>query len=241
MRKIGPDSSLLYIAVLICLLAAGLFMFSQSDYFHVREVRVEGLKNIAQEEILRLLGTVKGENIFLTDTAALSRKIKIHPLVEEAAVEKKLPATLVLKIQERRPLALILNSDNLVEVDSEGTILKFYETWPQNDSPVLTGITIPETTGPGQKLSSPQLAKELLLLREAPQGLSSLIGEINIAPDGQIVVFLTSGIRVKFGYDEDYTAKLKLLEELIASQEYKAVEKAIKYIDLTAGKPVLGR
>lgn len=241
MSQTKPNTAFLYLAALICLLAVGLFMFSKSDFFAVSDVRTEGLDNITENEILKLLGTVKGENLFLTDTRALAQKIKLHPLVDQAMVKKELPSTLVLKIQERRPVALVLNEDGLVEVDSQGTILRFYDTWPYNDSPVLTGIRVPETLGPGQRLDNPLLKKCLLLIGQASEELTSLIGEVHITADGQIFLYLTTQIEVRIGYDDDYTGKLKLLQELLTSSEYKAVEKAIKYIDLTAGKPVLGR
>jgi cell division protein FtsQ len=236
-----PQASFLYIAALICLLAVGLFMFSKSDYFAVQEIRTEGLNNVAEDEVFRLLGTVKGENLFLTDTEVLARKIKLHPLVDEAVVKKELPATLVLKIKERLPVALILNDDGMAEVDSQGIILRFFDTWPQEDNPVLTGIEVPDTLGPGQKIDNSQLDKALLLRRQAPEDLVPLMGEIHISADGQVFLYLTTGIEVRIGHDNEYSNKLKLLKELLDSTEYKVVEKAIKYIDLTAGKPVLGQ
>jgi len=48
-------------------------------------------------------------------------------------------------------------------------------------------------------------------------------------------------MEVRLGHDEEYAGKLNLLNELIYNEEYKSIEKSIKYIDLTAGKPVLGR
>jgi len=236
-----PSTSLLYIAAMICLLAVGLFMFSKSDFFSVKEVHTVGLNSISEDEVLRLMGTVKGENLFLADTEALAQKIKLHPLVDQVEVKKKLPVTLVIQIQERVPVALILNKDGLVEVDSQGIILRFYETWPKKDHPILTGIEVPDTIGPGQQIEHPQLAKGLLLLGQAPEGLSALFGEVHMASDGQVFLYLTSGVEVKLGHGDQFTEKLKLLKELIGSTEYKSVENAIKYIDLTAGKPVLGR
>ncbi len=241
MSEKKPNTSLLYIAALICLLAIGLFMFSKSDFFSVKNVHTIGLNNVAEDEVLRLIGSIKGENLFLADTEALAQKIKLHPLVDSVKVEKELPATLVLKIQERVPVALIFNKDGMVEVDSQGIILRFHETWPKKDHPVLTGIEVPETIGPGQKLENPQLEKGLLLIGQTPENLVELIGEIHIAADGQVFVYLTSGIEVRIGHGDEFSTKLKLLKELIDSTEYQTVEKAIKYIDLTAGKPVLGR
>lgn len=241
MSQIRPNTSFLYIAALICLLAVGLFMFSKSDFFAVDDIRIEGLNNITEDEVIRLMGAVKGENVFLADTEALAQKIKLHPLVAKAEVSKKLPGSLVFKIQERLPAALILTKEGMVEVDSQGVLLRFYDTWPKKDCPVLTGVEVPETLGPGQKISNPQLEKGLLVIGQAPEGLSSLYGEVHIGTDDLAFIYLTTGVEVRLGHSEDFSAKLKLLKELLNSQEYKTVEKGIKYIDLTAGKPVLGR
>lgn len=241
MSDTKSNTSVLHIAALICLLAVGFFMFTKSDFFIVKEVRLQGLDNVAEQEITKLLGAVKGQNLFLTDTKALAQRIKLHPLVDTATVKKELPATLVLHIQERVPVALILNKDGVVEVDQLGTILRFHETWPKTDSPVVTGIVVPDTIGPGQKVTSVQLEKVLQLLRQAPDSLISLIGEVNIGLEEQIFLYLNTGMEVRLGHGEEYAGKLTLLNELINNKEYQSIEQSIKYIDLTAGKPVLGR
>jgi len=235
------NASFLYIVALICLITIALFMFSKSDFFLVKDIRFEGLNNVEGDEVLKLLGTVKGENIFLVDTNVLAQKVKLHPLIAQAVVQKKYPGTLILEIRERLPAALILNKDRMVEVDSQAIILRVYDTWPQKDCPVLTGVEVPETIGPGQKISNLNLQKGLLVIGQASSELKTLIGEIHISEDGQLLIYLTNKIKVKMGFGEEYSAKLKILEELLGSTEFKTVEKAIKYIDLTAGKPVLGR
>ncbi|AHF10563.1 MULTISPECIES: FtsQ-type POTRA domain-containing protein [Dehalobacter] len=241
MAQTRSNTFWIYAAALICLIAVGFYMFSKSDFFNVKEVRTEGLSNVTANEVLQLLGTVKGENIFLTDSEALAMKVKLHPLIDQVQVKKELPATLVVKVQERVPVAMILTGDGVVVVDLHGVILKFYDSWPAEDNPVLTGIEVPETIGPGQKINNVNLNKALLLLGQAPAELLPLIGEVHSTTDGQISLYMTSGIEVKIGFDAEFTEKLKLLQELLNSEEYKTVEKAIKYIDLTAGKPVLGR
>ncbi|MGI6450335.1 MAG: cell division protein FtsQ/DivIB [Desulfitobacteriia bacterium] len=240
MPQVRPNTTFIYLIAMLCLIAVSLFMFSKSDFFTVDNVRLEGLNNITEDEVHKLLGSVKGENLFWTDTDTLAEKVELHPLVDRAVAEKELPATIVIKVQERRPVALILNTNGLVEIDSQGTVLKFYDTWPQEDNPVLTGIEVPDTIGPGQKLNSPQLDKALLFLGQAPDGLLPLLGEVNIAGNGQVFCYLNAGIEVRLGYGEDYSGKLKLLWELLGSSEFQTVQEAVKYIDLTAGKPVLG-
>lgn len=241
MTRSNTHNTILYIAALICLLVISLFMFGQSDFFSVKNITIEGLKNISKEEIEKLVGTVKGENIFLLDIKTLIRKMELHPFVEKVSLKRELPGNLRIKIKERIPAALILNQQEVVEVDYQGIILRFHESWPKTDSPVVTGIEIPETVGPGQKIESPRLDIVLHLLGQAPQELLPVIGEVHLNSAEQVFLYLTSGIEVRLGHNEDYAGKLALLNELITTEEYKSMEKAIKYIDLTAGKPVLGQ
>lgn len=240
MSQTKSNASFVYIAALLCLLAVSVFMFTKSDFFSVGEIRIEGLSNLAEEEVLKLLGTVQGQNIFLVDGSVLVQRTKLHPLVDQVTVEKRLPATLFLHISERVPAALILQEDGVVEVDLHGTVLRFHETWPKTGSPVITGISVPDTLGPGQKISSVLLEKALLLLGQAPPTLLVRIGEVNVHEDGQIFLCLSSGMEVRLGHNEEFAGKLNILNELLENEEYKSVEKAIKYIDITAGNPVLG-
>lgn len=233
-------TALIYITILVCLVVVGGVFFLRSAFFAVQNIQINGLSRIANEEIIKLIGSVKGENILAIDTLDLASKIKLHPFVEQAVVERKLPNTLVVGIKERQAAALIMAGEKVVEVDLTGIVLKYYEGWPPKDSPVLTGISIPESTGPGQKISSPEIDVLMQLLRQVPVELQPKISEISYKPSKQINIYLMNGIEVRLGYAENYAGKIKLLNELLNSADFKAVEKSIRYIDLTAGKPVLG-
>lgn len=241
MPQTKKNSTFLYVVALICLLAVALFMFSKSNFFLVKNIGTEGLDQIAEDEVLRLLGTVKGENILLIDPEVLIQRVKLHPLVDQVSVKKKYPGTIILNIQERQPRALLLDGDRMVEVDSQAVVLRFHETWPLKDSPVITGINIPEIIGPGQKISDPGLEKGLLLIGQASEKLTKLLGEVHISSQEGVFIYLTNGVMVKMGHGEEYGKKLELLEKLLENEDFKKVEGAINYIDLTAGKPVLGR
>ncbi|ADY55013.1 Polypeptide-transport-associated domain protein FtsQ-type [Syntrophobotulus glycolicus DSM 8271] len=234
------SAALVYLSLLTCLVVVGGFLFLRSAFFTVQKIEIDGLNRIANEEISKLIGNVKGENIFTIDTADLATKIQLHPFVEQAAVERKLPSTLKVAIKERKAAALIVAGEKVVEVDLSGIVLKYYEGWPKEDSPVLTGVSIPESTGPGQKVSSPEIDALMKLVGQVPPELLPKISEISYKPSKQINLYLLNGIEVRLGYSGDYAEKIKLLNELLNSADFQAVEKSIKYIDLTAGKPVLG-
>lgn len=68
-----------------------------------------------------------------------------------------------------------------------------------------------------------------------------MIGEVFVNPIQQITIYLTSGVEVRLGQAQDWKDKLDVLNQLLKDNGYKSVEKGIRYIDLTAAKPVIGR
>ncbi|HWQ72073.1 MAG TPA: FtsQ-type POTRA domain-containing protein [Desulfitobacteriaceae bacterium] len=235
------NASILYITVLFILVSVGLVFFLRSGFFSIREVKINGLINIPEGEIQKLAGQVLGQNIFLFDQSVLSRRIKFHPLVLDVSFQRKLPSTLIAKITERTPSALVLVPKGVIEVDSQGVFLRRLESWPNNDYPVISGVDISESAGPGQNISDPALTSVLFMLSQAPGGLLPLIGEVHINTIQQISLFLTSGVEVRLGKAEDWQGKLAALFELLNDESYQSFQSGVRYIDYTAAKPVIGR
>ena len=235
------NTSFLYIAVLTILLSLGLTLFLRSSAFGVQLLTVQGLKLIPESEILKLANGVQGQNLLLYDQEGLRYKILLHPLVQSVQFRRKLPHTLIIQVVERTPVALVVVPKGVVEVDKEGTFLRRLESWPKTDQPVITGINLTDTVGPGQNLKSPSLAAALGLLGQAPTELLAQIGELHVDPTQQITLFLTSGVEVRLGESNNWKDKLNSLFQLVSDEEYKSFQQGVRYIDFTAAKPVIGR
>lgn len=235
------STAFLYGAILIILLAAGITLFLRSSYFAIQNVKIEGLQQIPQTEIERLTSNAKGQNLFLVDQESLRKKVTLHPLVKSVQFKRQFPATLVVQITERTPVALVVVPNGVIKVDEKGVFLQRSEGWPEKSYPVVNGVNIPDTAGPGQELKLPNLDTALLLVREAPSELLPVIGEIYVNPIQQITIYLTSGVEVRLGQAQDWKDKLEVLNQLLKDDGYKSFEKGVRYIDLTAAKPVIGR
>jgi cell division protein FtsQ len=235
------NTSFLYVAVLTILLSLGLTLFFRSSAFKVQHVIVQGLKLSPESEILKLASGVQGQNLFLFDQEALNHKITLYPLVQSVQFQRKLPQTLVIMVTERTPVALVVVPKGVLEVDAQGTFLRRLESWPKNDHPVLTGINLKDTAGPGQNLANPSLTAELNLLGQAPTELLSQIGELHVDPNQQMTMYLRSGVEVRLGQANDWKPKLNALFQLVSTKEYKSFQQGVRYIDFTAAKPVIGR
>lgn len=241
MQPEKTNSSFLYAITLLMLLTVGLALFMQSSFFTIKELEIQGLQGIPEGELRQLTSGIQGENLFLFDSDGLQRKISVHPLVQAVDIERKYPDTIVIRVSERSPAALVVVDNGVLEVDTQGVFLRRLESWPEVDYPVISGIAVPETVGPGQPIESAELSAALKLLQQAPPELPAQIGEIHVNAVQQITLYLTSGVEVRMGWSEDWEDKLAALAALINDPEYQSFEQGIKYIDFTAAKPVLGR
>jgi len=241
MQSSRANASLLYGVVLVLLLALGLLYFLRSSAFNVTEIQIQGAHAVQPQEVLRLAEVARGQNLLLLDQEALKRKVSLHPLVRTVQLQRKLPHTLIVRITERVPSALVLVSKGVIEVDSQGVFLRRLEGWPAKDYPVISGVQVPDTAGPGQTLALAPLQAALQLLGQAPAGLLPQIGELHVSEVGQMTLFLTSGVEVRLGHNTQWEEKLAALLALLNDPGYKSVENTVAYIDFTAAKPVIGR
>ncbi|MBP1760047.1 MAG: cell division septal protein [Firmicutes bacterium] len=235
------NTSFFYIAALTILLSLGLALFLRSGAFAIQRVTVQGLSLISENEILKLSDGIQGQNLLLFDRQALAYKISLHPLVKNVQFQRKLPHTLVIQVIERTPVALVVVPKGVLEVDADGTFLRRLESWPKEDYPLISGIELSDTAGPGQTLKNSLLTAALRLLGQAPPELISQIGELHVNAVEQITLFLTSGVEVRLGQANDWIDKLNSLNQLINDKGYTSIQQGVRYIDFTAAKPVIGR
>lgn len=202
-----------------------------SRYFKVNEVRVESASRVVEEEIAALSDVRLGHNIFELDLPRIGRKIEENPWIKTAEVRRLFPRTVVIKVEERSPKAVI-NLDYLYYVDGDGEIFKVLEANDSLDFPVITGLERKDL------LEKPEQAQSRL--REMVGLVGELTGrrifglgdvsEIHLDQTGEIVLYTCAGgVPVRMG-DGNYGAKLDRLERIYA--ELKPRLRALKYIDL---------
>lgn len=104
--RLGTLSVILLVGSIYCI-----FFF---DYFKIKNVKIEGIQKIsAQEiqnqvwEILNAKAAMPQNGIFTVPGAQITKQLKERfPAAQSVSVAKSLPATIVIKITERQPLAL---------------------------------------------------------------------------------------------------------------------------------------
>jgi cell division protein FtsQ len=110
-----------------------------SDRFALRTVQVRGLQRATEHELLRLASVGRGANLWSLDPSAVAQAMSAHPWVRAVEVTRSLPDTLVLRVEEREPVALAALGD-LYVVDSQGEPFKRVSASDRLDLPLLTGL-----------------------------------------------------------------------------------------------------
>lgn len=91
--------------------------------FRVREVMVAGRRQTSREALADAVALDRGAAILGYDLAAAKARIESLPWVNEATVERMLPDTVLISIQEREPLALWQNQGAFALVDVSGEVI----------------------------------------------------------------------------------------------------------------------
>lgn len=96
---------------------------SRSAGFQVREILVVGREATPRQTILDALGADFGDAIIGVDLQVARDRMLELPWVKSAAVERVLPDTLVVRLAERRPIALWQHAKQYSVIDREGNVL----------------------------------------------------------------------------------------------------------------------
>ena len=91
--------------------------------FVVRDIFVVGRDSTPKATLLQALAVSSGTPILAIDLEAARARIQALPWVRQASVRRVLPATIVVEIVERRPLALWQHDRKFALIDEEGQII----------------------------------------------------------------------------------------------------------------------
>src|SRR5205823_5432971 len=105
-------------------------------FFRVRHVQVVGARYVQPREILERLSIDTLASVWDPESP-LEARIATHPLVREVSVDRKLPGTLVVRLVEHVPVALVPAANGFRAYDERGVALPIDPAKSDVDAPVL--------------------------------------------------------------------------------------------------------
>jgi len=91
--------------------------------FRVEEILVLGRRETRREELLKAVRLARGAPILAFDIDQARTRVEALPWVRRASVERMLPDTVLLNVEERQPLALWQHKGEFALIDHEGEII----------------------------------------------------------------------------------------------------------------------
>lgn len=179
-------------------LAAGVarlpLLLRRVDVFRVRRVEVVGANYMKAEGVLAASGITARSNVF-DDTGVWRRALLAQPLIADASVRRRPPATIVLRIVETRPVAFA-RGRVLSPVDARGRVLPVDPARVSLDLPVLD---VPADTTADGRLRDPIALRVLAVLnriRRFEPALGQQISEAGVAGGSIVMHFRDPSVAV---------------------------------------------
>jgi cell division protein FtsQ len=207
---------LLVLLVLVVLLSP--FWLRRLDYFRVRRVEVVGARYVPPKSLLDQLALDSTATIW-ENLGPLEARLRHHPQVREVKISRRLPGTLVLRIVENLPVALISTADGMRPVDRDARLLPIEPSRTPVDLPIIArkDSTVLHMLD-GVRLSNP--------------ALFARVSEVQWDDRGGLRVFL-SGMTVRAAADCTWErfAEIIPVEQDLARRGRRAAELDLRYRD----------
>ena len=212
------------------------YVLLQSSLFEVKHIIVKGNQHISTEKVVAVSGLYTGTNIFRIDLTEAGRKLDLLPVLKEVQLNRVMPGTVVIEVEEREPVALVPIGNGFVEVDSELVHLRPGRVGTAG-LPILTGVDA-RSTGPGRNLTGDGLADLVRVVLELPPELKDLLSEAHLDSGGRVILYTMEGVPCQLGLPNDIRAKGVLFLQVM--HELQGMGKKIEYVDLSfIGTPVV--
>ncbi|MBN8874398.1 MAG: cell division protein FtsQ/DivIB [Rhodospirillales bacterium] len=114
----------------------------------VTDVVIEGRANTPEPLLRAAIGVSKGDPILGFSVEQARARIETLSWVEHATVERRLPGTVVVFLQERRPFAIWQNQGKFVLVDRAGQVVTNQEVAQFRTLPLIVGAGAPAAAAP---------------------------------------------------------------------------------------------
>jgi cell division protein FtsQ len=214
--KPGLLAAAVFIALLTPVWAPPLL--AKMDFFHVRHVEIKGARYLDPAEVLSRMRVDTMASVW-DGTGDMRDRIAKHPLVRDVRIERKLPGTLVVYVEEHAPVALVPTANGFLAYDERGVALPI--------DPTAAEVNVP--------IASAADSGTLWLLgavRTSAPNLYRRLSEVRRDAPGELVFVLDSlPVRTLIDVTLQRLTDLELVERDLARRHLRATELDLRYRD----------
>jgi len=193
-KKRNKRVKLLIKLFLIVLLIGGAIIFAMtSPLFNIKEIKVTNNSQVSSDTIISLSEIKIDENIFKFYKGNASKKIKENAYIENVSIERKIPNTVEIKVEERTPKYSIDFMGKFMYINNQGYFLELSED--NKGLIIIYGITTKEEKViPGSRLNNEdlnRLEEVIKIISSANEnGLEGKVTSVDISNKNDYTIYL---------------------------------------------------
>jgi cell division protein FtsQ len=189
-------------------------------FFRVRHVEVVGARYVPPRDIVDRLRVDTLASVW-DPTGPLEARVAGHPLVRDVTVDRKLPGTLVVRLVEHTPVALVPTANGFLAYDERGVSLPIDPTTADVDAPILASPdrAILRLLG-AARMAAPDLYRRVSEVRREGEGGGELLFVLDSLP-----------VRTLADITLHQLEDLELVEHDLVRRRVRAIELDLRYRD----------
>jgi cell division protein FtsQ len=162
---------------------------AESDFFKMSHIKVVGNQLLPEKEVIGWAQLNVGDNLFDCDLDAVTKRIERQPIVKRVLLLREPPETVVISLEERRPVVLVSTREGLMGLDAESHLFPVPNT-PIN-LPILSNLSVSrDSIGHYRNDMLPAwVAFASSLKRESPEFWEE-VSEIRVSDKNSATVYL---------------------------------------------------
>ncbi len=194
----------------------------------LRNFVVTGNTHLSDREVISLMKVKRGHSLLDIRSEDLKKQILRSPWIKRVLIRKELPHTLIVRVKEASPVAILKRGKSLYLVDREGILLERISQSP-------SFLPVIELKGADKRLYRQALF------------LARVVNSMDYFNDREIIItgkrpedlsLMVDGLLIKVGAGE-YTEKLSHLIAL--SDRIENIKIPVEYVDLRFKKKLIIR
>ncbi|MCX6760648.1 MAG: FtsQ-type POTRA domain-containing protein [Candidatus Nealsonbacteria bacterium] len=236
------SSKAFWLVIFSALLVFGIFyLICFSSFVQIKEVKISGNQKISAEAIKEIVKKRSEKNIlffptqsiFLADLNQMSKDVlEKFLLIGEVKLKRNFFNTLAVDVSERKPVAVLLQGENIFNLDEEGII--FEKAFLEDGLTMI--IDRQKTNNLGEKaIDKEKLSQILDINSRLKSDLNISIQWFEIESDDKINLAMSEGWQAYFDLQKDVSWQFTKLKAVLEEKIPPGKRGDLEYIELRFG------
>lgn len=200
------------------------------------KVTIQGNSQLTTADVYRAAGVGAPINVIQLSPSQMEKRLHEDLRIGTVSVSRRFPATIVVQLSERRPIAVVMTMFGFAYVDPTGMIMASGAQIKGASVPIITGKKV-DTVLLGDTLTDAAVQGALQYLHALPASVQGRITEVNVANPQDIIAYTGDGTAIHLGKGDVPQERAKITGELLRQAGEQRI--AVQYVDTDPSAPII--